>query len=163
MLVCALTVCGSFAYVLFDYDFSVYCPTDRVVWSKFRVDSWRLYLKHPSSVVSSAFNAWLLSMALAADVPSLSLALQQAMKGIVPSGANGATQDNTKSVLVTSLHVALSVARLSLSYRRKSWPSWFKARWKVLPSDAGQSIGAWSASWFRIWVQCPVDGCAAVY
>ena len=106
-----------------DYDFSVYSPTDRLVWARSQVDPWYLYLKHPASVVSSAFNAWLLSRALAGDVPSLSLALQQAMRGIVPPGAKGATRDITKSVLATFSYEAASFARLSLSYRRKSWPS----------------------------------------
>ena len=63
-----------------------------------------------------------MAKAFSGDVPSLSLACQLASQGVTPKGSKGATRDAVKSVLVTSVHVALSIARMLMMCRRKSWP-----------------------------------------
>ena len=127
----------------------MYYPTLRADWVTAQVDPWLLYLKHPSLEVPLSFKSWLISKALAGDVPTLSLTLQLTSQLVMPAGSKGATRDPVKSVLLTLTHVCISVARLLLAFRQSSWPSWFKNAWKHFPPGYPQARISGDAEWLR--------------
>ena len=112
------------------------------------------------------FNRWLASRALQGDVPSVSLALREAMCMVMPVGSRGSTRDRVKTIMVTSIHAALAVARLTLAYRAPRWASWFKAAWKTLQPSARLGITQGQVPWFLSvlqWIQVPMEATSAVY
>ena len=125
-----------------DSGFALYFPTERASWAERETLQWRYFLKHPCQHDLNSFSSWLSVKARSGDVPALSLVLQLASQAVMPAGAKGATRNVLRAIVLTSVHVAMSLARLGLAYKRKGWPSWFRAVWKALPLEARHGIVA---------------------
>ena len=148
-----------------DGGFQHYFPRQCAAGGEGQVAPWVHYLQFPTSEPLDSFNQWLLGRALAADVPSLSLAMQWGSKLVMLKGSRGATRDVAKSVLLTTIDVGLSFGRLLLVYRRPCWPMWFRVAWQAVPSGLRNGLMQQDFTYLLevlSWVQRPPNG-TAVY
>ena len=138
-VVCAAVAQGNSSPVV-GGGFQLGFPSQCAARAEKQVAPWVHHLQFPTSGPLESFNQWSLVWALAADVPTSSLAMQWGSKLVVPKGSRGATRDVTKSVLPTTIHVGLSSGLLLLADPRPCWPRWFRVAWQAISSGLQNAL-----------------------